>query len=429
MKVIVLPADTYVVSNKAIISEYSRKIISMLYQPIIGSNATNLYFTLWSNLDINNVLSLEHSHHNLMSSMHLSIDEIVNAREKLEGIGLLRVYVSKGSVNQYVYELFSPLDANEFFSNPILNTALFNFIGKTEYEKITSYFSLPKINLKNYEEITSSFHEVYDFKASTSVEQNNSIVKNSKLGLTFKPTIDLDSVLSSIPEDMLELKKITKEIKDFLYKIAFVYNFNDDIMENIIRNSIDERHLIDKEKIRENCRKIYAYENSGKFPTIIYRNQPDYLKHEITDTSKRSQFIYTLESMSPYEFLTIKNHNVRPSKSDLSVLEMLLIDFELPPGVVNVLIDYVLKINNNKLIPQFVENIATQWKRSNIKTVEEAMSIATQEKKIKLNNNAKDNSQVKKKEETPDWFDKTIETSEVSNDQMQEFMQRLKEVK
>jgi len=46
-----LPADTFVVINKTILNDQDRKILVMLYQPIIGTVATNLYFTLWSYFD------------------------------------------------------------------------------------------------------------------------------------------------------------------------------------------------------------------------------------------------------------------------------------------------------------------------------------------------------------------------------------------
>ena len=51
MKCNVLPADTFLVLNKTILTEQDRKIIILLYQPIIGGMATSLYFTLWSYLD------------------------------------------------------------------------------------------------------------------------------------------------------------------------------------------------------------------------------------------------------------------------------------------------------------------------------------------------------------------------------------------
>ena len=86
------------------------------------------------------------------------------------------------------------------------------------------------------------------------------------------------------------------------------------------------------------------------------------------------------------------------------------VDIGLKPGVVNVLIDYVLKINDNKLTKNFVEAIASQWKRSNIETVEQAMEISKQEFKKK---DAYKKEVVGKKEENkPEWFDKKIEIKE-----------------
>ena len=46
MSITILPADTYLVVNKTIINESDRKIVTMLYQPIIGHTAVSLYFTL-----------------------------------------------------------------------------------------------------------------------------------------------------------------------------------------------------------------------------------------------------------------------------------------------------------------------------------------------------------------------------------------------
>ena len=57
---------------------------------------------------------------------------------------------------------------------------------------------------------------------------------------------------------------------------------------------------------------------------------------------------------------------------------------KLKPGVVNVLIDYVLKINNKKLTKNFVEAIASQWARLKIETVEDAMKQAKKEHKSRI---------------------------------------------
>ena len=150
----VLPADTFIVFNKTILHDEDRKILLMLYQPIIGYQAISLYFTLWNNLDRREIFSKECTHHLLMTNMQLRLSSIVEARERLEAVGLLKTYLKKQNINNFVYELYSPISPYDFLNNPVLATTLFNNVGKYEYEKILEYYQVPKINLKEYEEIT-----------------------------------------------------------------------------------------------------------------------------------------------------------------------------------------------------------------------------------------------------------------------------------
>ena len=43
MDISILPADMYIVVNKTVLQENDSKILTMLYQPIIGIGAANLY--------------------------------------------------------------------------------------------------------------------------------------------------------------------------------------------------------------------------------------------------------------------------------------------------------------------------------------------------------------------------------------------------
>ena len=99
----ILPADTYTVLNKTIITDKDRKLISMLYQPIIGYTAVSLYYTLIDDLDRLEIISDDLTHYHLMTTMQLKLDDIVIAREKLEAVGLLKTYMKKDNINQYVY--------------------------------------------------------------------------------------------------------------------------------------------------------------------------------------------------------------------------------------------------------------------------------------------------------------------------------------
>ena len=130
--------------------------------PIIGPTPIMLYNILWSDLEKGEIISSELTHHHLVTNMHMSTSEFLIARRKLEAIGLLKSYIKEESVNNYIYELYSPISANEFFNHPILNIVLYNNIGKKEYAKRQEIFQVPKISLKDYEDVSSSFDEVFE---------------------------------------------------------------------------------------------------------------------------------------------------------------------------------------------------------------------------------------------------------------------------
>lgn len=412
MKVNVLPADTFIVVNKTILNEADRKNVIMLYQPIIGQKAVSLYFTLWTYLGKQEIVSNETTHHGLITNMQLKLSEIVEAREKLEAIGLLKTYVRKTNINNFVYQLYSPISAYEFLNNPVLSVTLYNNIGKTEYERIIAYYKVPKISLKDYEEITLSFTDVFKTTNISNTEKLESINSYSTNELKIDAKIDLDNILELLPDEVFNKKSLTKDTKELINKIAFIYNYDDTKISELIRVSLNDKKIIDKALLKQNARKYYQFENGGKLPSVIYRTQPEYLKKPVGDTSIRAKAIYQFENTTPYDFLAGKYKAGKPSKTDISILEYLLLDMNLNAGVVNVLIDYVLKINNNKLTKNFVDAIASQWAKSKIETVEEAMNIAEKEYKKKKT--------VKKLVETPAWFDKNIESTKASNEDQKE---------
>lgn len=416
MKVNVLPADTFIAINKTILNEADRKNIIMLYQPIIGQKAVSLYFTLWTYLGKQEIISSETTHHGLVTNMQLKLSEIVEAREKLEAIGLLKTYVRKTSVNNFVYQLYSPISAYEFLNNPVLAITLYNNVGKTEYERIVAYYKVPKISLKDYEEITLSFTDVFKATNISNTEKLENINNYQTNELKIESKIDLNNILELLPDEVFNKKSLTKETKELINKISFIYNYDNTKMSELIRVSLNDKKIIDKTLLKQNARKYYQFENGGKLPSVVYRTQPEYLKKPIGDTSIRAKAIYQFENTTPYDFLAGKYKNGKPSKTDISILEYLLLDMNLNAGVVNVLIDYVLKINNNKLTKNFVDAIASQWAKSKIETVEEAMNIAEKEYKKK---------KVVKKQETPVWFDKNIESTKASNEDQKEIEELL----
>ena len=424
----ILPADTYTVINKTILSDSDIKLISRLYQPIIGYTAVSLYLTLLDDLDKLELMSEELTHHHLMATMQLKLEDIVIAREKLEAVGLLKAYLKKDSVNHYAYLIYSPLSAHEFFSHPILNVVLYNNLGKKEYEKILNCYKIPRINLKDYEDVTCSFNEVFTSVKGTIFDIEGDLTKRDSNNILINQGIDFNLLISSLPKEQLHEKCFTNEVKDLINALSFTYNLNTLDMQGLVRNALNEKGLIDKTILRKSCRDYYQFDNNGSLPTLIYNKQPDYLKKPKGDNSKWAKMVYTFENVNPYQLLKARYKGAEPTDRDKRLIENLLVDQKLNPGVVNVLISYILKVNNEQLTKSYVETVAGQWKRLNIETVEDAMKITEKEhKKLKkMFDNKKTKESVKKEAKSkddsklPDWFNMNLEKAETTEEDTKE---------
>ncbi len=408
-----LPADKYIVVNKTMLTDKERKNLISLYEPIIGYAAVSLYFTLWRDLDRLEFVSMDYTHHHLMTILKCDLNTIKKARESLESVGLIKTYLKRGDINSYVYELYSPLTPKEFFSHPIFSVVLYNNLGKYEYDLLKQEFRTYKIDLKDYDEITTSLDTTYKSSSLTTFDA----VGTTENSYTMSDQIDFDLLISSFPKGILSERTFNKQTKELLNNLAFIYQLDTFKMTELIRSVINEKGCLDKEELRKMARKYYQYNNSGNLPTLIYRTQPEYLKNPSGDNSKRGKMIGVFENTSPYDFLKSKYNGSNPTARDLKLLETLLIDLNLKPAVVNVLIDYVLKKNNNKLNRSFVETIAGQWKRMKIETAEDAMNVAEKEHK---KYNKKIATPKMQKAPEPDWFNETLEKENMNAEETEE---------
>lgn len=412
------PADTYVVVNQTILTENDKKTLISLYEPIIGPTAVSLYLTLWSDLDKREDVSSSFTHHHLMTILKSSLEIIVKARKSLEALGLLKSFVKEDeNISEYIYELYSPMSPSEFFNHPILGVLLLNNIGEIEYNALIQYYKKKVTKKDGFKEITSSMNVT--FKSVTPNEAlKHDIRKQTKTGVNLEDVIDFNLLEVSIPKGMINSKTFNKKTKELINQLAYIYNIDTMKMSEILRLVIDEFGLINKEKLRDAARRNYEYNHNGNLPTIVYHIQPEHLKSPVGDTSNRAKMIYVFENTKPYDFLTSKNKGIKPTVRDLKLMEHLAVDFDLPPGVINVLIDYALRVNDGKLNQKYLEAIASTWSRKGIKTVADAMEAAEKghKKVIKTVNNSHSKTEVK----VPSWMNKENNREEMSEEELKE---------
>ncbi|MFT8320381.1 MAG: DnaD domain protein [Bacillus sp. (in: firmicutes)] len=439
-----LPVDRYYAAVNGLLSDYDRKIITFLYQPLIGTYCISLYMTLWAEVEENRLWSSSNSHHSLMNFMNCGLKEIYEARLKLEGIGLLKSFKKKEDGNRsFIYELQPPLTPEQFFLDGMLNVYLYRKIGKAQYGRLKRFFSDQKLPdaMEEYEPITKAFPEVFtsDHSHTSTIRSNYELEKEDKLeeeavylGRQEQNSIqiqnesfDFDLLFAGIHDSLISKKAFTKKVLEAIQNLAFLYGIDAIQMKNIVISAINQKDEIDIEELRIAARDWYQFQHNDLLPMLVDRTQPQIDQMQIEKpTTKEEELLYYLDHTSPRQLLKDISGGAEPSKADLQIIEEIMFSQKLLPGVINVLIQYVMLKTDMKLTKGYVEKISSQWVRKNIRTVKEAMDLAKKEHQQylewaqgKKNNPAKSTRKAIRKEKIPEWFGK--EQTTIKNKQEQ----------
>ena len=398
------PKDKFTIINKSNSTDYDKKILTDLYQPIVGSLSILIYMTLFNQVKADTLLSKELDHESILRILGINMDLFRVNKEKLEGIGLIKTYKKN---SEFIYVLYKPLDAFSFFNNPLLNTLLYNNLGNKLYKDILKEYKNIKIDLSEYSEVTKSFDQV--FKTTSLLTLNNMDVINYEYAkIKMASVIDFEFVLDGLPN-------ISESLKEDLNNIAFLYNLKDSELRELVLYSLNAKNILDLDVLLNRARDLYVFENSS-LPTLKYIK----MKTSDENETKKEKLIKTFQNTSPFVYLKSKYKSGSPSKLEMKIIEDLLFKSKMEPEVINVLISYVLTVNNQKFTKNYVDTIASQWLRLGIKTAEAAMKHCTEFKSPTKNKTKVTNS--KKEEILPDWFDQKQEKEETEDKSLQDLL-------
>lgn len=445
----IAPMDRFKVACNGILHEYDRKVLTLLYQPLIGPVPFTLYLTLWARVEANRLWSDYASHHELMDFMGLNLRDLRDARLKLEGISLLKTYVRKENDHRlFIYVLQPPMSPAEFFNHEMLSVYLYRKIGKSQFLQLRQFFSDKSVqSLQGYREITRAFEDIYESAPPGSVDYTPSLEERGEMegrmligrGEAGKIQVgpgyfDFDLLLAGLSETLVPRRLITKPVKEAIYNLSYLYGIDPLEMKNLLLSSIDEETgEIDIEKLRKEAKDWYQLENHDRLPMLVDKIQPAiYREGPDQPKTREEKLIHYLENTSPRQLLSDFQGGGEPSAADLKIVEDVMFTKKLSPGVVNVLLHYVLNQANMKLSKAYVDTIASHWARKEIKTVKEAIELIKKEgqkfsaaaagKKMKQAGTAK----PVRTEIIPDWFDKSEEEkkAEIMKQEIPNFEER-----
>jgi replication initiation and membrane attachment protein len=385
----VLPVDQYAVVTPDPIHLSDLERLSSLYQPLIGALACQVYTTLSFEAKEEDI---RHSHYHLMVKTSHSLEVLFQERKKLEAIGLLAVYkktMSEATI--FYYELKRPLDPEYFFTDGLLNIYLYNRVGRAEYLRLKDLFikKSPPFDEEGVEEVTAAFNDVFTSLRPSELKDidlegdtypiSRAKPSTPKLAVSF----DFYQLSLHLSDVILSEEAFTDSVKEAIEQLAYVYHVTPPIMAQIIQQAFLHSGEIDIPTLRKAVRDYYQLENGDQLPALSLRAQTPKAT-ESADNPPANDYEATIqlfERLSPYEFLKRIADGAEPVQSDLRIVEGLLFDQKLEPGVVNVLLDYTMLVNDKKLIKSYIEKIASHWARKKVRTVREAMALAKSEHK------------------------------------------------
>ncbi len=416
------PVDSCIIQMPYPLTDQDRQLVTLLYKPIIGIEAMSLYFTLWAESEYHPGEPV--SHYFLMDVLGMPLKKIFDARVSLEAIGLLKTWKQdKSDQRMFIYEVLAPLTAHAFFSEPILATSLYSVIHEKAYIKVRDRFMKKQQTHQDFENVSRELKDVY--KSNHDYNKLGHIFENTPTEEVSRPSklpfysldFDFDLLKSGLSEVMIPSHVLTLPVKELVAKVAFLYSFNPIDMQKVVMLAIDDQNRITEERLKKSAADFYKLTVSSKPPKLMKQiNKTTEPASQISKSSKDELLIKYLEETPPLEVLRDISKGREPMPIEVELSNELVMKYELPPPVVNVLLQFVLIRAKMKLNKNYVHKIAAHWQRENVQTAREAIDISRKEHDQYLDwqNSASKPAAFRKKgtrdEKVPEWFFKAKES-------------------
>ena len=349
--------DQYRVTTNIGLSDASLSSLALLYQPLTGGDGILIYLTLFAERNGQHPSSLE----KLFTLINISPDVFERSLVKLEEYMLVRTFAreEKGAAS-YIFVLNAPMNSSDFISNGLYMSRYLKEMGQEMTNAAVSYLSASSISMQGYKDVT---HVVKNVREDT-LERKVSFVK-------VRPSFTFDEESESINFDYEKFVSITtptvfptqfrtRENMALIGQLATVYGLTPERMRILVSKCSDLNGTsFDTEKLKVLCAKS---------------------RPEVTSSDPYD--------LPPVSFLQGKQNGVPVTFADKKILENLATEMHFANPVINVMVEYILSVSDNRLVRSFVESVAGEWARDGVKTKEDALAEAKKSRQKVRSNQA-----------------------------------------
>ncbi|AQP52885.1 hypothetical protein CBF34_06865 [Vagococcus penaei] len=456
------PKDNYRVKAISLYNGQDYRTLSTLYLPIIGATAFSL-ITLFLTEAESSTDSLK-THSSLLDKLDISLPTFYQARLKLEAVGLLKAYTRTSETNhQFLYIVQVPITPDKFLNDDLLSMMLLDRIGQTEFNKLTAHYESIVDDLTHYVDVTANFVKVFPSAAQSMVNHEQelanvkAIFKNmpsSKEEIKLDSQFDWEFFMATIANLGLEKKQFSSELKRVIESFHQLYGINELEMQTFIMKAADYvTNLVDIKKLKQ---AVYTEYHKRKKQQVSATETPSNLSLSDlqlkTEADKATLRYNTLlrEGYSEPEIEVIKMCDQLPpmvflqalkeqrggfvSSNERWLIENLTKQSSLPNSVINMLIHYMLVVQDKPSLNQNIANsIANDWAQSETFSPELALTKVKNYQEKKANQpkpKTYRKNQSVRKETLPDWANSDVKKQDtpMSKEELAFFDEQIKRI-
>ncbi|WP_279401775.1 DnaD domain protein [Piscibacillus salipiscarius] len=241
---------------------------------------------------------------------------------------------------------------------------------------------MKSICLQMFKNATHSFDDVFTTVHPELIKEKQVIEEPETQAI--KTKLPLEWLHKMLTQQQIKAQLIlTQPNIEYIEKMIKIYDVDYLELEKALIWAVNEQQEFDRKEFQDMCKDIF-YKKHGSIPPRLYSKEQKELEPEPKKKSNQSeqpkskeeQLIEHFNSISHRELLEDLSASGRASMKEIDMLTSIMEEHGLPQPVMNVLVDYVLKRNQNKLSKNYIETIAAHWSREGITSAKQAMQIA-----------------------------------------------------
>ncbi|MBB6670951.1 DnaD domain protein [Cohnella nanjingensis] len=416
------------------LSGLERKVLTHLYQPMVGAFAVGLYLLLYHHLgDDRTGYAPAESQRKLFLGLDLELNAagrkaLIEHASKLEAVGLLQVYRQHDPASEetlYEYVLIRPLAPPEFFANLHLSLLLRDKIGKPALlelrESLVAEQPAGLARFMNREEVTVPFYELFSINpAKIDPELEAALAETAptreagkqpalperirhsdmllrfprgsanrgyveRLGhapesmaqinyLAYKYDIDIPEISRLLDEDGIFRTDGTLRWDELQARANLIYR------QDRKRGEERERYLARTDGTdRAESGNDEAPSESEDAPSSV----PPLAVPERFGLSVTVELYNQMLRREPYTRMLERYFPGTVPDAFVRIFERIDLNYKLPEPVINVLIHYVLGMNHSqRLTKSFIDSIATNMLAKGIDTFDKSVLYIGEQEKL-----------------------------------------------